>query len=113
MRQLSRRVLRIEEQVNNVAEIEKTGSRQFTLEQVEGCKALCLAFADRFGKPNSINWNEEQENSDLQTMGHRWLKNLATIRAYLVCHPDLVEKVKAVPELETLTRLVHARIENR
>ena len=109
MRQLSRRVLRIEEQVNNVAEIQKTGSRQFTIKQVEGCKALCLAFADRFGKPDPLNWREEKEAEDLQKRGNTWIRNLCCIRAHLARHPDLVEKVQAVPELDALTRLVHAR----
>jgi len=103
---LSNRLKRLE---NRMAPHQQTGSRQFTLEQVEGCKALCLAFADRFGKPDPLNWREEKEAEDLQKRGNTWIRNLGCIRAHLARHPDLVGKVEAVPELDTLTRLVHGR----
>jgi hypothetical protein len=81
-------------------------SAQFTMEMVETWKTLCLTFQERFGKPSLEDWKEEQETEDVQARGRFWIRNLASIYTLLVRRPELLEEVKAVPELEGLTSLV-------
>jgi hypothetical protein len=102
MSRLKNRLKRLEEKI---VPPQQPAPRHFTMEQVEACKTLCLTFEKHFGKPDSF-WNQEEGTEDLQKSGRLWIENLTSIIALLVRRPELVEKVKAVPELAELASLI-------
>jgi hypothetical protein len=108
MRSLKNRVKRLEDKIDEP--IQKK-SPQFTMEMVEAWKILCLNFQKHFGILRSIDLNGEPDTEDIQIRGRFWVKNLAAVYALLVCRPEILEKVEAVPKLAELASLI-AKLKN-
>jgi len=79
--------------------------KEFTKEEVEVVKNLCLTFKKHFEENVGINWNEESKSDSLQDVGYTWCKNLGSIIPQLLIYPDLMERVKAIPDLNLLVKL--------
>ena len=79
---------------------------EFTKEDVEELKSVCLTFKKNFKEYLTVSWNEKPKSNDLKDLVYTWLRNLGSIIPTLLIHPELVEKVNAIPNLDPLVKIV-------
>lgn len=107
MKEVERRITKLE---NLATKGDENLKRQleFTIEEVELVKNLCMIFKHHFKEYLSINWDEKPKSDNLKDVGYTWCKNLASIIPKLLIHHDLMERVKAIPELGLLVKLAES-----
>ena len=78
---------------------------EFTREDVDELKSVCLTFKKYFKEHLTVTWNEKSKSNDLKDLGYTWLRNLGSIIPTLLIHPELVEKMKTIPNLKPLVKI--------
>jgi len=103
MRNIEKRIDKIQEHIMANTDHEYVPSEEIA----SSAKEAVFAFRKHFsGFVPSITWQEPEDNEDLEIRCTAWLRNMADILREMRLKPEVLERARTIPELESLVRMV-------